>query len=289
MKHFIQVANSFFSLIRLILSIAVGFSALAASVCKNHFLNFHALLIFFGVFLLAGGASALNQVQEKNYDVRMKRTLNRPIPVGLISVPVALIISLLLNGIGLYILFYFGNLGSMLVGLFCIVWYNFIYTYLKRKTAIAIFIGVLTGVGPIFIGWLAAGGNWFDRECLLIATFMCIWQIPHFLLLMLRYEDDYRNAGFPLLTDYYSIPPIKVIILLSSVFISWIAFSIVQYEVVNSVVLQLLTVSSSILLLAILFLKLFRKINSYGSILTTVNIYMMLVMVCIFIDNIRLF
>jgi protoheme IX farnesyltransferase len=278
---------SYLSLIRILLSLAVGFSALAGFICKNHFLNLQAWFVFLGVFLLASGASAFNQVQERDYDARMKRTMKRPIPAGLISIPVAIIISIILIAFGLQILFYYGNLNSMLVGLFSVLWYNFIYTYLKRKTAYSVFVGIFTGIGPIFIGWLAAGGNWYNRECLLIATFMSVWQMPHFLLLMLRYEDDYRNAGFPLLTDNCGIPLVKAIILLSAVFISVIALMLVKFAVINSIGLQLLAVSVSILMLMVLILKLFRKENYYRSLLMTVNIYMMLIMLCIFFDNIR--
>ena len=287
LKSFWSTLRSFLSLIRFILSLAVGFSAMAGYICKNHFLNSQSWFIFFGVFLLAGGASAFNQIQEKEYDARMKRTMKRPIPAGLISTSSAIIISLLLIVSGLFVLVYFGNQNSMVVGLFCVVWYNFIYTYLKRKTAFALFVGIFTGIGPIFIGWLAAGGGWFDSECLLIATFMSIWQIPHFLLLLLRYEDDYRNAGFPLLTDDHSIHFVKAIILLSVIFVSGIAFMLVQFGVVNSVLLQLLTISISLLMMAIIIPGLIRKVSSYRVLLMAVNIYMMLIMLCILADSIR--
>ncbi len=241
-------------------------------------------LVFLGITLLSGGASALNQIQERNYDARMKRTMMRPIPANIVRVINAGIFSAILIFSGLIILFYFGNFNSFIVGLFSLLWYNFLYTYLKRTTAFAVFIGIFTGIGPVFIGWLAAGGGWFDKDCLLLASFMSVWQIAHFLLLMLLYEDDYRHAGFPLLTDRHSADFVKMLITLAVFLINFIVVLLFFLKVINLPIMQISSAIITLLLFVFAIYKLFGKVNNYRQVLMAANIYMMVIMIIIFID-----
>ena len=286
LKKLYSIPRSYFILTRFILSVSVGFTGMVCFIKLNGCFNFHAFYIFIGIFFLAAGASALNQFQERSFDSRMKRTMKRPIPAGLISIPHALLISILLITCGLFILIFYGNQYAMFVGLFSILWYNFIYTYLKRITSYALFMGIFTGIGPVFIGWLAAGGGLFDKECLMIAIFMSIWQVPHFLLLMLLYEDDYRNAGFPILADNHSIDFVKTLIIISSITLVVIALILVYFNVIHLVLLQLLAVIVSLMFMVILIKTLLWKTNSYKYLLISVNSYMIIFMFCLFIDSI---
>ena len=92
----------------------------------------------------------------------------------------------------------------MFLGLLNLLWYNAIYTPLKKKTALAIIPGSLVGAIPPMIGWVAAGGYVFDPGILMIAFFFFIWQIPHFWLLLLMFNKDYERAGFPTLTKIFN-------------------------------------------------------------------------------------
>ncbi|MGD2109282.1 MAG: protoheme IX farnesyltransferase [Phycisphaerae bacterium] len=159
-----------------------------------------------GVFLLACGSAALNQWQERGLDARMKRTCRRPIPSGRIEPSWALFVSVVLMLAGLFCLTSVtGHAQTLLVlGLFALVWYNGVYTYLKRITAFAVVPGALIGAVPPCMGYVSAGGNLGDPEILLVALFFFVWQIPHFWLLLLMLGDEYEEAGLPTVTDKFS-------------------------------------------------------------------------------------
>lgn len=160
--------------------------------------------VLFGVLLLAFGSAALNHYQEKDFDSKMDRTKSRPIPSGRISPDNVLKISLILILSGSVILMLWTNLLTIGLGLLNLVWYNFIYTLLKRKTPFAIVPGSLVGAIPPAIGWAAAGGSLADPQIIIIAFFFFIWQIPHFWLLLLVMDKDYQQAGFPTLTQIFN-------------------------------------------------------------------------------------
>lgn len=159
----------------------------------------------FGVLLLAMGSLALNQCQEVSIDARMKRTSSRPIQTGRIDRVTSLFIALLLILIGAYALASTEYPTEQLIlGAFALVWYNGVYTYLKRVTAFAVVPGAAIGAVPPAMGWVAAGGSLNDPMILLVAAFYFIWQIPHFWLLLSKYGDEYAKAGLPSLTTLFT-------------------------------------------------------------------------------------
>src|SRR5574341_2694095 len=141
----------------------IGVSALAAcSAATGYILSSHqpsaAMMVpAAGVFLLASGSSALNQFQERRTDALMERTRKRPLPTGVMRPMHALIVSLMLMAAGLILLGTAG-MGAVFLGLSAILWYNGLYTWLKKKTAFAAVPGAVIGAVPPAIGWTAAGG-----------------------------------------------------------------------------------------------------------------------------------
>ena len=134
----------------------------------------------------------------------MDRTKSRPIPSGRISSSEVLKISVILISLGSILLLVSSDIIALLLGLLNLIWYNLIYTYLKRKTAFAIVPGSLVGAIPPAIGWVTAGGSLIDSQIIIISFFFFIWQIPHFWLLLLVLDKDYRQAGFPTLTELFN-------------------------------------------------------------------------------------
>lgn len=157
-----------------------------------------------GIFLMACASAVLNHFQEKDSDKLMERTKNRPIPSGKIKASNALIIAIFLFFIGLSVLYLFSGTTAALLGILALIWYNAIYTPLKRKTALAIIPGSVIGAIPPVVGWVAGGGSVTDSQAILLAFFFFIWQIPHFWLLLLVFGKDYEEAGFPTLTQIFS-------------------------------------------------------------------------------------
>jgi protoheme IX farnesyltransferase len=149
------------------------------------------------VLLLALGVSALNQYQEHESDSRMARTKRRPIPSGRIAPAAALAVSGTLIAVATLLVYReLGNTGLLLF-LFVPLWYNGVYTPLKRFSAFAVVPGGLLGMIPPAIGWLAAGQSLAEPEFLALGLLFFVWQVPHFWLLAAKHHDDYRAAGFP--------------------------------------------------------------------------------------------
>lgn len=136
----------------------------------------------------------------------MRRTSKRPLPSALLSLGEAGVIG------GIFYSWVFNSLfcksGGSFWGIMGLVWYNFIYTPLKRVTAFSVFPGAVVGAIPPIAGWMAAGGEFWDINLLLFAFFFFIGQMPHFWLLVIKYGDQYSDAGLPSLTKLFSIDQI---------------------------------------------------------------------------------
>jgi heme o synthase len=157
-----------------------------------------------GILFLACGSAAINHYQEKGTDGLMDRTKGRPIPSGRITPGNALAAALILVFSGSVMLAFGGGLLALGLGLLNLIWYNGIYTPLKKINPLAIIPGSLVGAIPPMVGWVAAGGSLADPQIWIIAFFFFIWQIPHFWLLLLVLSKDYEQAGFPTLTKIFS-------------------------------------------------------------------------------------
>jgi heme o synthase len=169
------------------------------------------IFLFAGVFLLAAGTSVLNQVQERRYDALMKRTKQRPIPSGEISSPIGLLIAVILILAGTFLLSYNGWL-PMVLGLSNVVFYNLIYTPLKTRSWLAVIPGAMVGAVPPLIGWTSSGFYIFHPNALFIATFVFLWQVPHFWLLMVKYGKEYELAGFSSISKVLNQRQIKSVV-----------------------------------------------------------------------------
>jgi protoheme IX farnesyltransferase len=151
-----------------------------------------------GGFLVTGSANGFNQIMERELDKLMDRTLTRPLPAARMSVTEAIIVCIVTGLAGVFILGYFMNLLSAILGLLAILLYTVAYTPLKRKTPFAVFVGAIPGAIPPLLGWVAATGN-INSVGLLLFTIQFLWQFPHFWAIAWVLDDDYKKAGFNLL------------------------------------------------------------------------------------------
>jgi protoheme IX farnesyltransferase len=156
------------------------------------------LSIIVGTGLVAGGASAMNQILEREPDALMQRTRLRPMPDGRIRTKDAWRFAVALSLAGASILTLGANLLSAGVALLTLVTYAAIYTPLKKLSSFATVIGAIPGALPPVIGW-AAAENALSRGAWVLFGIVFLWQLPHFLAIAWIYRDDYARAGFPML------------------------------------------------------------------------------------------
>jgi protoheme IX farnesyltransferase len=153
-----------------------------------------------GTALVAGGASALNQVSERDIDRLMDRTRQRPMAQGRMSVAEGRFFALAMAVAGTLMLWLGANAMAALVAVATLVIYASVYTPLKRRTSLSTVIGAVPGALPPLIGWAGAGGslNGFPPWSLFLIMF--VWQLPHFLAISWMCRDDYARAGLPMLS-----------------------------------------------------------------------------------------
>ncbi len=152
-----------------------------------------------GTWMLAAGASALNQYLERDFDALMVRTGRRPLPRNRIHPFEALAIGLTLGISGVLALAVAVGPIAGTLGAFTFLSYVLVYTPMKRRTPHALFVGAVPGALPPLIGYAAAGG--LGPEAWSVFGVLFIWQIPHFLAIAWLYREDYRSAGFPTYPD----------------------------------------------------------------------------------------
>jgi protoheme IX farnesyltransferase len=162
-----------------------------------------ALWCMVGTTLSAAGANALNQAMEFRRDALMRRTMNRPIPAGRMSVSMGAWLGALFALAGVLILWLGTNPVAALVSLATILSYVFIYTPLKPVTPLATLVGAVPGALPPLMGWAAASdGVWRGLEHpggWSLFALMFVWQVPHFLAIAWKCREDYERGGYRML------------------------------------------------------------------------------------------
>jgi protoheme IX farnesyltransferase len=151
-----------------------------------------------GTLFVAGGASAFNQVIERDSDALMRRTRNRPLPAQRLQPLDGVVFATAITLAGVLLIVAAANLLAGAVALGTLVIYAAIYTPLKRKTSFSTVIGAIPGALPPIIGWAAASGE-LPIEAWTLFGVMFLWQLPHFLAIAWMCRDDYTRAGFPML------------------------------------------------------------------------------------------
>jgi protoheme IX farnesyltransferase len=151
-----------------------------------------------GTGLVAGGASAFNQVIERGPDALMHRTRLRPMPDGRVPVRDALVFASILTLAGLGALAAGANTLSAIVAFLTLASYAVVYTPLKKASSFATVVGAIPGALPPVIGW-AAAQDALSRGAWVLFAIVFLWQLPHFLAIAWIYREDYARAGFPML------------------------------------------------------------------------------------------
>ncbi len=180
------------------LAVSVVFSSIAGYFLGASEINILSLfLLAFGGYCMVGASNAYNQVIEKDLDALMNRTKNRPIPSGRMSVNTAMFIAVILTVLGVVSL-YILNPKTAMFGAISIFLYTSVYTPLKTKTPLSVFVGAFPGAIPFMLGWVAATND-FGIEPGTLFMIQFFWQFPHFWALGWMLDEDYKKGGFKML------------------------------------------------------------------------------------------
>jgi protoheme IX farnesyltransferase len=265
----------------------VTLSACAAEFLVSEKISINLIFPLVAIFLIACGASVLNQFQERKQDSMMNRTKNRPIPTGRLSPQKSLLISVLLLVSGFGILITKHYCICFMLGIINILWYNGFYTWLKRKSAFAVVPGAISGIIPVFMGSTAVDGSLTNPLILILALFLFIWQIPHFWLLMLKYGDEYKLAGFPVMTDIFNNNQFKNIILAWMIGATGTSLFLVGAGLWSLFWSKIIIIGLNILILGFFFQQLmFASKLRYNIMAGSMNIFLLIVLIMIILDKI---
>lgn len=240
------------------ITIAVALTTMAGYALAKNSIDTGLLLPMLGIFILACGSAALNHFQDKDKDGLMERTKDRPIPSGRISANWVFVIAVIEIAIGDYLIYLGSNFLAAQLGLLALIWYNGIYTPLKRKTAFAVVPGSIIGAIPPMVGWVAGGGELSDPKLMVLAFFFFIWQVPHFWLLMLKYGKEYETAGYPSITSMISKDQIKKATFMWTAATAVTALMIPASGLVSTLFFKICILLASVWLIFV-FSKLLRK------------------------------
>ncbi|MFL1894094.1 heme o synthase [Aquimarina sp. 2-A2] len=191
----VSIVQDFKEITKMRLALSVVFSSLAGYLLGVETISWQTLsLLAIGGYFMVGASNAFNQIIERDLDALMDRTKNRPIPSGRMSVSTAFIIASVFTILGITVL-YSINPKTAMFGAISIFFYVSLYTPLKTKTPLSVFVGAIPGAIPFMLGWVAAT-NEFGIEPGTLFMIQFFWQFPHFWAIGWFLYDDYKKGGF---------------------------------------------------------------------------------------------
>lgn len=188
-------------LVKFSLSFMVVFSAVISYLLAPKIVTYDwgmIILLFIGGILVTGSANAVNQVVEKDTDAMMQRTAKRPVASGRMSSGEGWTFAIIAGITGVFILWYFFNALSASIAAFSWFVYAFMYTPLKKVSAVSVLVGAVPGALPCLIGW-AAGQDELTMGGWVLFAIQFFWQFPHFWAIAWIAHKDYSKAGFKLM------------------------------------------------------------------------------------------
>ena len=276
-------------LIKFNLSFMVVFSAVISYLLAPKVTEFNwksIILFFIGGMLVTGSANAINQVVEKDTDAMMKRTANRPVASGRMSVMEGWTFAIISGLVGVLMLWHFNFLTAALAA-FSLFLYSFIYTPLKKISSISVLVGAIPGALPCLIGW-AAGNDDLSAGGWALFAIQFFWQFPHFWAIAWIAHKDYSAAGFKLLpseagpTKYSAIQAIIYSLLLLPV-------GIFPYFLGMSGIVSLIIVSIANVLMITQCVRLYTDMTVQAArrVMFSSYIYLPIVLLALLIDKIK--
>jgi protoheme IX farnesyltransferase len=261
--------KDYLQLVKLSLSIMVVFSSVICYLLAPKIVEYDWVMIgllFVGGMLVTGSANAINQVVEKDTDAIMKRTANRPVAAGRMTVQEGWAFAIITGIAGILILGYFFNSLSAGLSAFSLFLYAFIYTPLKKVNSIAVLVGAVPGALPCLIGW-AAGDDALTLGGWVLFGLQFLWQFPHFWAIAWLAHKDYSSAGFKLLpsekgpTKFTAMQTVIYSLLLMPVSLIPFFIGMCSYEDIKGIIGLILVVLSNLFMLW-RCISLYRKMDA---------------------------
>ncbi len=279
--------NNLYELGKVKITFFVAISGSVGYILANGNFDFNLLIAATGILILSIGSAAFNHIQEIKTDSLMNRTMNRPLPANKMSKNDAILWASIFVLIGLGILFLNFGFDTFTLGLVALAAYNLFYTPLKKITAFAIFPGAIVGALPPAIGWVAGGGDLLDPKIFALGLFFFIWQIPHFWFLMLIFDKDYRQAGFPTPSAYLSEEQLKRITYVWVVALAATCMLIPFFGVTQSIITNVMLLLAGFVLVwrtRTLVITYDKKLNLKLAFLD-INLYVLAVVLLLSVDK----
>jgi protoheme IX farnesyltransferase len=279
--------NKYLKLGKFSISVPVALTGFLGYFMVQARFDLHALYTVTGIFLLSMASASLNQIQERHTDAMMRRTAQRPLPAGQISLRGAIIFSLILAAAGTGLLLLTASWLAAVLGLFTLAWYNLVYTPLKRITAFAVLPGAVIGALPPLIGWTAAGGDLLDMEILAVAFLLFVGQMPHYWLLLLKVGDEFHQAGLPVITSLFDQRQIRN---LSFIWIAATGVCVLMLPatpIIRHRGMSLILIAAAIFFLIRMFILSYRGnlVEHWKKAFITVNLFYLLIILVLIADR----
>jgi protoheme IX farnesyltransferase len=197
---FQSIIRNFTEITKMRLSVSVVFSSVAGYLLGADTIDFYILfLLCVGGYCMVGASNVYNQIIERDLDALMDRTKSRPLPAGLMSVQSSFVLAIVLTLVGIVVLYSINPITAMF-GAISIFMYVSLYTPLKTKTPLSVFVGAFPGAIPFMLGWVAATGK-FGIEPGTLFMVQFFWQFPHFWAIGWFLFEDYKKGGFFMLPN----------------------------------------------------------------------------------------
>jgi len=248
-----------------------------------------ACLSILGIFFLASAAAIFNQLADQKIDSIMQRTKKRPLPQGKISQANAFVFGITLTIIGMAVLLFYVNAITAILTFLTLIGYAVVYTmYLKKLTPQNIVIGGIAGAAPPLLGWTAIT-NSISAEPLLLVLIIFVWTPPHFWALSIYRHKDYKNADIPMLPITHGIEYTKLNILLYTVLmcaVTYLPYCIYMAGIFYFITVTILNIIFLYYCIALYIIKDYTEYVEYAVKTFRYSIiYLMLLFICLLIDN----
>jgi protoheme IX farnesyltransferase len=204
------------------------------ALAPGHLGTARAIVTILGTAAVVGAANALNCFLERDVDALMRRTRDRPLPAGRLDPFTALGLGLLVPVFALPTLALVANPLSALLAFVALVTYVAIYTPMKRRSTLALFVGAVPGAIPPLLGWTAVTGR-VDAGGLALFALLFAWQLPHFLAVSLYLREDYARGGLRVFSLVHGEPATRIAIAVSAVVLVPVSLALLPLGVAGTV------------------------------------------------------